>query len=298
MEDSQPILSVIVVAYRSRDEIAACVGSIPKRIDGRLVEVLVVDNSPGDGADNILQSTFPEVIYIACPENVGFGRANNRGFHRSNGEVVLFLNPDTICNEGALTHCIHRVLTEQELGLISPKLVMANGEIDAACRRSIPSFWDGFCRASGLSARFPRSPWLARYNLSYLDEGGTYSVGAINGAFMMAKRSVLDDVGLFDETFFMYGDDLDLCIRMSRAGYQVVYDGRVQIVHLKGTSVSKDYESMSQAIFDANRDVFLKHYNPQKRKLIQWSYVAAFGVWKCVARFRARLRKSRRVRPV
>jgi hypothetical protein len=102
---------------------------------------------------------------------------------------------------------------------------------------------------------------------------------------------------VFDEAFVMYGDDLDLCIRVARAGYRIVYDGRVQIVHLKGVSVAKDYERMARAIFDANRDVFLKHFNPRGSALVRWKYRLAFGAWKAVALLRARISRHRRVKP-
>jgi GT2 family glycosyltransferase len=121
---------------------------------------------------------------------------------------------------------------------------------------------------------------------------------------MLARREVLERVAspnpqcVFDEHFFMYGDDLDLCIRVAKAGHKIVYDGRVQITHLKGQSVAKDYGRMSTAIFDANRDVYLKHFNPRNSKLAQWKYYAAFGIWKNVAKFRAWLRGYRKVRPV
>jgi N-acetylglucosaminyl-diphospho-decaprenol L-rhamnosyltransferase len=108
----------------------------------------------------------------------------------------------------------------------------------------------------------------------------------------------LERVGLFDENFFMYGDDLDLCIRMTRAGYKIVYDGCVQIMHLKGVSVARDYDVMATAIFDANRDVYLKHFNSSGSQLVRWKYKMAFGAWKRVALLRAWLRGHRRVRPV
>jgi GT2 family glycosyltransferase len=292
-----PLLSIIIVAYRSREEIGPCLASLPREIVGGAVEVIVVDNSPGDGTAEIMQRDFPWVRYLAPEQNLGFGRANNLGYGWSSGECVLFLNPDTISNADALEHCVRRLQTEPNIGLISPKLVQADGSMDLACRRSIPTLWDGFCRASGLAGAFPRTTLFAGYNLTYLPENGTYDVGAINGAFMMTRREVLDRVGLFDETFFMYGDDLDLCIRIARAGYRIVYDGRVQIIHLKGMSVARDYEQMARAIFDANRDVYLKHFNPRGSTLVRWKYQLAFGAWKTLARFRTRLTGSRRVRP-
>ncbi len=298
MITTEPILSIIIVAYKSRDEIGPCLGSLPRALAGRAVEVIVVDNSPGDGAAESIRAQFPWVDYVAVEKNLGFGRANNLGYTRSRGECVLFLNPDTVCNEAALAHCVARVRTEREVGLISPKLVLADGTMDLACRRSIPTLWAGFCRASGLTGAFPHAKFFAGYNLTYLPADDTYEVGAINGAFMLARREVWESVGRFDEIFFMYGDDLDLCIRMARAGYKIVYDGRVRITHLKGVSVAKDYDAMALAIFDANRDVYLKHFNPRGSSLVALKYRIAFGLWKRVALLRARWRGHRRVRPV
>lgn len=298
-----PLLSIVIVAYKSRDEIAGCLGSLPTMLHGRAVEIVVVDNSPGDGTGEIVRSRFPHVVYLAPGENLGFGRANNLGYAHTRGEFVLFLNPDTISNAAALAQCVARLEEDPEIGLISPRLVQADGAMDLACRRSIPSLWDGFCRAAGLAARFPRRPLFAGYNLTFLPEHESYDVGAINGAFMMIPRWVLaeevaEDGQVFDERFFMYGDDLDLCIRVGRAGFRIVYDGTVQITHLKGVSVARDFEKMSQAIFDANREVYLKHFNPRNSALVRWKYQAAFGAWKWLARAKARLAGYRRVRPM
>jgi N-acetylglucosaminyl-diphospho-decaprenol L-rhamnosyltransferase len=287
-----PLLSIIIVAYKSCDEIGPCLASLPRELEGRSVEIIVVDNSAGDGTGEIVRRDFPWVRYLAPGENLGFGRANNLGFGETTGECVLFLNPDTVSNAAALEHCVRRLQAETKVGLISPKLVQADGAMDLACRRSIPTLWDGFCRASGLAAAFPRVALFAGYNLTHLPADGSYDVGAINGAFMMARRDVLTRVAdppptaVFDERFFMYGDDLDLCIRVERAGYRVVYDGRVQITHLKGVSVGKDYGRMARAIFDANRDVYLKHFNPRDARLVRWKFVMGFGLWKQVALLR------------
>lgn len=301
MSGSLPILSVIIVGYRSREELPACLGSLPCELLGRLVEVCVVNNSPGDGVAAWIAQTHPEVHLIEPGANLGFGRANNAGFRATTGECVLFLNPDTVSNVAALEHCVRRMLVEPDIGLISPRLVQADGTMDAACRRSIPTLWDGFCRASGLATAFPGLSLFAGYNLTHLPVDGTYEVGAINGACMLGRREVLTGIAgptdaVFDEDFFMYGDDLDLCIRVARAGRRIVYDGRVQITHLKGLSVAKDFERMSAAIFDANRDVYLKHFGGTA--FARWKWRAAFGLWKRVALWRAGRRGHRKVRPV
>jgi GT2 family glycosyltransferase len=295
-----PLLSVVIVAYKSCDEIGPCLTSLPRALEGRAVEVIVVDNSPGDGAGELVRRDFPWVDYVAAEKNLGFGRANNRGYARARGEFVLFLNPDTVGNETALAHCIARLRADRHIGLISPRLELADGSMDLACRRGIPSLWAGFCRASGLAAAFPGVAFFAGYNLTHLPADATYKVGAINGAFMLAPRRVLTRVAVggavFDENFFMYGDDLDLCIRVARAGSKIVYDGRVRITHLKGVSVAKDYDAMARAIFDANREVFLKHFG--RSAFARAKYAVAFAAWKWVALARAKLRGHRRVRPV
>lgn len=296
-------LSIIIVAYQSRNELPACLGSLPHELQGKPVEVYVVNNSPGDGVADWMAREFPKVRCLEPGSNLGFGRANNRGYQATSGDCVLFLNPDTVCNIAALDHCLHRVLTEPGIGLISPKLVLADGSMDLACRRSIPTLWDGFCRAAGLAAVFPRVARFAGYNLTYLPEDATCEVGAINGAFLLARRVVLAQVAgkdgaVFDEKYFMYGDDLDLCIRVARAGYKIVYDGRVQLTHLKGQSVAKEYGMMSEAIFDANREVYLKHFNPNNSRLVRWKWQLAFGLWKYVGLWRARRRGHRNVRPI
>jgi GT2 family glycosyltransferase len=302
MSASVPVLSIIIVAYKSRPEIGACLESLPRELDGRPVEVVVVDNYPDDGTSAFVGDAFPWVTLLDPGENLGFGAANNLGFDASDGEQVLFLNPDTICNTPALLHLALRVRNDETIGLISPKLVQADGSMDLACRRSMPTAWDGFCRASGLAARWPKMSLFSGYNLTHLPENGTYEVGAINGAFMLGRREVLAQVAdpepplVFDENFFMYGDDLDLCARVHRAGYRIVYDGSHEIVHLKGQSVARDYDAMSTAIFDTNRDVYLKHFAPHALARMKWKLM--FGAWKRVALWRARRRGHQRVRPV
>jgi GT2 family glycosyltransferase len=296
MSAAPPILSTVIVAYRSRDELPACLGSLPAELLGRPVEVCVVNNSPGDGVAEWIAREHPRVRFIEPGTNLGFGRANNLGYRATTGECVLFLNPDTISNTAALEHCVRRALAEPELGLVSPQLVQADGTMDLACRRGIPTLWDGFCRASGLAGAFSRTALFTGYNLTHLPVDGTYEVGAINGAFMLGRRAVFEEVGQFDENFFMYGDDLDLCIRVARAGYRIVYDGRQRITHLKGLSVAKDFDRMSTAIFDANRDVYLKHFGRSSLARMKWRLM--FGLWKRLALLRARLRGHRQVRPV
>src|SRR4051794_26522442 len=122
-----PLLSILIVAYKSRDEIGPCLRSLPRALEGRAVEIVVLDNSPGDGAGEIVRQQFPWVVYLPAEHNLGFGRGNNACYQRSRGEFVLFLNPDTISNEAALTHCIAQLRADPRIGLISPRLELADG---------------------------------------------------------------------------------------------------------------------------------------------------------------------------
>ncbi len=291
------VLSVITVTYNSRQEIAACIESIPPQLLGRPVEITLVDNASSDGTLEFVQARYPHVTAFSTGANPGFGAANNIGCRRSTGEYLLFLNPDTRVNTAALEHCLRRLQNEREIGIISPKLVRANGEMDLACRRSVPTIWDGVTRGTGLYKLFPRVKWCAGYNLTYLPEDETYAVGAVNGAFMMMTRRLFNRIGAFDEQFFMYGEDLDLCLRCSREGYKVIYDGRRSIVHLKGCSSSKTYKVMSRELFIGTKRFYLKHFNPGNSWLVRWKYAFLFWIWRTASAILAVLKGHKNARP-
>lgn len=294
----QPLLSIIIVTYQSRDEIAGCLESIPSDVCGGAVEVIVVDNDSTDGTIDFVRPHYPTAITVNTGANLGFGRANNIGYARARGAFILFLNPDTIVNREALEKCLNRLQNESEIGIISPRLVLANGEMDLACRRSIPSVWDGLMRASGLARVFPHIPLCAGYNLTHLPETETYCVGAVNGAFMMSSRAVLRRIGLFDEEFFMYGEDLDLCFRCRVQGFSVVYDGRFAIIHLKGRSSSREYRAMSRELFAGTKKFYLKHFTPPDSRVGRWKYEFLFWLWDSYARLSGALRRQKTARPL
>jgi hypothetical protein len=293
-----PILSVLIVTYKSCDEIRSCLQSISRTLEAKPVEVVVVDNASGDFIGKIVREEFPWVSYFEAGSNLGFGKANNIAYEYAQGDYVLFLNPDTISNEEVYLHCLTRLQEDQTIGIISPKLVMANGEMDLASRRSIPTVWDGFCRAIGLAAKFPKSMLFAGYNLTHLPDDETYEVGSVNGAFILCPRQALLRFGVFDEQFFMYGDDLDLCYRCQKAGYKVIYDGRVEIIHLKGMSSSKESESMAPKVFSSTKQFYFKHFNPHNSRLVKWKYDLFFGAWQLLAKFKAKLKGYKRARPL
>jgi GT2 family glycosyltransferase len=293
----RPLLSVLVVTYQSAHEIEDCLASIPREVRGRPVETVVADNRSSDGTPEVIAARFPEVRLLKLPSNSGFSNANNRALELATGEVIVFLNPDTKVNLSAMVTCLERLENDPTIGIISPRLLMEDGKLDLACRRSIPTIWDGFTRASGLARLFPHWRLFAGYNLTYLPEEGTYTVGAVNGAFMMVPRSVLDQIGTLDERFFMYGEDLDLCYRCQKAGLSVVYDGSVSIIHYKGRSSSKNHLVLSKQVFTATEQFYEKHFNPRKSPLVRATYISLLRLWYLFSRVQSFLRGIRSARP-
>lgn len=292
------MLSVLIVTYQSAHEIAACLESIPRQLRERPVEIIVADNHSSDDTLEVIASAFSGVRLLPLQENAGFSKANNLALAAARGEIILYLNPDTIVNATALEACLDRLENEPRIGIISPRLVMEDGVLDLACRRSIPTIWDGFTRASGLARIFPHWRLFAGYNLTYLPEDGTYDVGAVNGAFMMIRREILERIGALDEQFFMYAEDLDLCYRCQQAGFAVVYDGRTSIIHFKGRSSSKNHRVLSKQVFAATAQFYEKHFNPGKSTLVRLTYRLLLWFWYLFSSVQAVLRGKKSARPL
>jgi GT2 family glycosyltransferase len=177
------------------------------------------------------------------------------------------------------------------------KLVTGDGSLDLACRRSFPTLWDGFCRASGLSRLFPGSRLFAKYNLTYLDEDETCEVEAVNGAFMFVRRAALEEVGLLDEDYFMYVEDLDWCYRFRRSGWKIAYHPEARALHLKGRSGNSKSPSMIRRLFESTELFYRKHYFPCLGFFRRMMILLGLRLWKRVTLVRNALRKKKRTRP-
>ena len=256
-------LSVIIVNYNVKYFVWQCLRSVflaMRNIDG---EVLVVDNDSDDGSVDFLETEFPASQYsnlriIRNKENLGFGRANNIAAELCNGEYVLFLNPDTIVSEDTFTQCISFAETKENFGGLGVKMLHDNGSFAYESRRGIPTPWTAFCKLSGLAAIFPKSRIFGKYYLRYLDKEQPSEIEIISGAFMFLSRKALDDVGLFDERFFMYGEDIDLSYRLLLKGYRNYYIPAA-ILHYKGESTRKNSYSHVKTFYQAMSIFFRKH---------------------------------------
>lgn len=228
------MLDVVIVSYRCGPMVCECLQSLREHapVDG--LRVTVVDNASGDGTADVVRREFPDVRLLALDENVGFSAANNLVLRETTAEFVLVLNPDTRVGEGTLDRLLGLMDADSRIGIAGCRLVQEDGTFDHAARRSFPtptSALGHFLRV-GRSERAPTS--LAAYRAPDVGEG---PVDAVNGAFMLIRRAMLDEIGLFDEGYWMYMEDLDLCYRAARAGWVTWYEPSVEAVHIKaGTS--------------------------------------------------------------
>jgi GT2 family glycosyltransferase len=252
-------LSIIIVNYNVKEFLQNLIHSIEKASNNLSTEIIVVDNASTDGSVELIKSKFPSIILIENKSNLGFGKANNQGLKISNGNFILLLNPDTIVSEETFLKMIEFFKNNPEAGLATPKILNPDGSLQLGCRRSFPGPWTSFCKVTGLSNLLPNSRIFARYNLTYLPENQTNEVDAISGSFMMMKREVYEKVGGFDEQFFMYGEDLDLCYRIQKAGFKVFYVHSTQIIHYKGESTKRSDIDELRVFYEAMRVFVKKH---------------------------------------
>ncbi len=257
-------ISVIIVNYNVKELLEQCIISILAASKNLKAEIIVVDNNSFDGSVDYLKSKFASntsIRIIASPINLGFAKANNLGAKEAKGEYLLILNPDTILQEDTLEKSLSFYKSSENTGALTCKLILPNGKLDLACRRSFPTPSVAVYRILGLSRIFPNSKTFGKYNLTYLDENKTYEVDAIVGAFMLFKKDIYDKVNGFDEDYFMYGEDLDLCYRIKKAGYKIFYYPDTSIIHYKGESTKKSSISYVNNFYGAMQIFVKKNLN-------------------------------------
>ncbi len=257
-----PELSVIIVSYKVRFYIEQCICSVLRSLPG--AQVIVVDNNSGDGSVEFLTARFPGVQVIANPENSGFGKANNMALEKAHGRFVLFLNPDTVVAERTLPECISFMDENPEVGCVGVRMQYGDGRFARESRRSLPTPSVSFWHMTGMGRLFPRSRYFAKYHLTYMDQDIPCRIEVTSGAFMMARREALAKTGGFDETFFMYGEDIDLSYRILKEDYDNWYLP-VPIVHYKGESTNKTSYRYAKVFYDAMQIFFDKHFHNYSR---------------------------------
>jgi GT2 family glycosyltransferase len=263
-------LGIVIVNLNTRDFLRECLRSIYASRGDITYKTYLVDNCSSDGSVEMVCAEFPEIDCVErCDHNIGYPAANNVGLRaagfggkETEPEIryALLLNPDTVLPPDALQQIIDFADAHPWAGILGPKLVREDGSLDKACRRSFPSPEVSFYRLTGLARLFPNNPRFGTYNLNHLNPDEIAEVDAVVGAFMLIRADVIHEVGLMDESFFMYGEDLDFCYRAKQKGWKVLYYPAVTVLHYKGQS-SK--QRSRQATYHFYRSMYVfhrKHY--------------------------------------
>jgi len=255
-------ISIVIVNYNVREFLRGALESVRRSlaVGGLTGEVFVVDNASRDGSAAMVAKDFPQVKLYALTENIGFGRANNLAMLEAKGDSILILNPDTILGEDTLRVMVNFMHSHPKAGLAGCKLLNADGSFQISCRRGFPTPWASFTKLFGLSSFFPNSPRFAQYNLTYLPVDQTYEIDALAGAFMIMSREAYEKVGGFDEDYFMYGEDIDLCYRVKKAGFGVFYVHETSTIHFKGESTRRSVLNEVKVFYEAMHIFVQKHY--------------------------------------
>lgn len=262
-------LSVVIVNYNVKYFLEQALLSVEKASTGLSVEVFVVDNNSVDDSVRMVKEKFPEVILIANNHNPGFSTANNQAIRQAVGKYILLLNPDTVVEEDTFKVCLDFMEQHPKAGALGVKMIDGSGNFLPESKRGFPSPFVAFCKTFGLSTLFPKSKLFNRYHLGFLDHQENHDVEVLAGAFMWLRKSVLDEVGLLDEAFFMYGEDIDLSYRIVQAGYQNYYLADTRIIHYKGESTRKGSLNYVRTFYNAMIIFARKHFQGERA----WLYI-------------------------
>ena len=253
-------VSVVIVNYNVKYYIAQCIDSVMESAHGMDVEIIVVDNHSSDGSVGYLRKNFPNIRIMASSHNLGFSRANNIGIRRATGEFVLLLNPDTVIQKHTLQDCVNFMREHLDCGALGVCQRHPDGSRAMESRRGIPSPMTAFYKMSGLATRYPNNRRLAHYYMSYLPWDEPNEIEVISGAFLFARKNVVEQAGLLDEDYFMYGEDIDLSYCMLQTGYKN-YFLPIDILHYKGESTTKSSFRYVHVFYQAMLIFLSKHFS-------------------------------------
>jgi GT2 family glycosyltransferase len=270
---------VIVSSTGARDLLRACLQSLRDcPYGGGEMLVHVVDNASADGASEMVRAEFPEVNLHALDWNAGFCHGNNVALQEVHSQYVLVLNPDTEVYPGSLDHMVELMSADPEIGMASCRLEQRDGTLDHAAKRSFPTPLDALYHFVGLGERFGGR--FAQYRAPDVGERELGEVDAVNGAYMLVRKTAIDQVGLFDEGYWLYMEDLDWCYRFKQAGWKVVYDGRVSTLHVKGgTTKKKRHRGLKHNLaFHRSMGRFYRKFQAGRNPLMDLCIYLAIGV--------------------
>ena len=260
-------LSVVIVNYNVKHFLEQCLHAALKASENFKTEIFVVDNNSVDGSCQMVREKFPQVILIENKQNLGFSKANNQAIRESEGEYVLLLNPDTVVEEHSFEKICAFMDAHPEAGGLGVKMIDGKGNFLPESKRGLPTPKVAFYKIFGLSALFPRSKEFSRYHMGHLDNNQNHEIEILAGAFMLMRKKALDEVGLLDEDYFMYGEDIDLSYRLVLGGYKNYYFADTTIIHYKGESTRKGSVNYVRMFYNAMIIFAQKHFTKGNAKL-------------------------------
>ena len=266
-------LSVVIVNYQTFELTKNTINSILEYEYPFSYEIFVVDNASSDDSLDRLKDYFKDnVKFIASEENNGFAAGNNQALRKATGRYQLLLNSDTIVWEDTLENIYSYMEKHEDVGACGCRVILENGELDKACKRSFPNVKNSFIRLFHI----PTKSKDDNYNLTDLPDDEVYEIDCLTGAFMFIRKDALDQIGLLDETFFMYGEDIDLCYRIKQGGWKIVYYGKSKITHLKGASSKKQKSKLIYEFYRAMYIYYKKHHAFESVFIVNW--MVYFGI--------------------
>ena len=288
-------LSIIIINYKTKDLTLQTLDSVFKADPppGKM-EVFLIDNHSQDATPAAVKQQFPQVKQILSPKNLGFAGGNNLGLRQAKGRYILLLNSDTIIEPDTLTVMIKYMDANPQVGLSTCRVELADGRIDPASHRGFPTPWASLTYYLGLEKFFPHSPLLAQYHQGWKDLKQIHEIDSPVGAFFFLRKSALNQVGLLDEAFFMYAEDLDLAFRIKKSGWQVMYVPLTTITHLKGASGINSTDKSkkiitTKAFFDTMKTFYQKHYRKKYLFFIRWLVFLGIDLVKTIKIIKIRL---------
>ncbi|OGH11665.1 MAG: hypothetical protein A3B38_03035 [Candidatus Levybacteria bacterium RIFCSPLOWO2_01_FULL_36_13] len=270
-----PKLSVIILTYNTKDITLDAIKSIEKnykdKVSDGIFQLIVCDNKSKDGTIEALNeykktSSIKLFQIVDNGSNLGFAAGNNKGIFYVKGEYVLFLNPDTVVYKDTLDHMIDFMDKNPKVGASSCKLINKDGLVDFNCHRGFPTPWNAFCYFSGLQRIFPKSRLFSGYTQGWKNSDSTHKVDAIEGAFMLIPYNIGEKVGWWDEDYFFYGEDLQLCFDIQKLGYEIYYLGEVSIMHIGGAAsgIKKDSENITTANLETKKRLQIARFKAMR----------------------------------
>lgn len=296
-------IAIVIVNYNTRELLRACLASIPAGFVTGSCDIWVVDNGSSDESLAMVRSEFPTVRCVQSDHNGGFAYANNLALRcilaaDNVADYIMILNPDTVITVGAIDVLVDYLRTNATVGVVGPRLLLPDGSLDLACRRSFPTPEVSLWRMTGLARLFPLHPRFGRYNMTFVAVSQTIAVDALVGACMVMPTAVVREVGLLDETYFMYGEDLDWCYRFKQYGWQIVYVADAVVHHVKRASSRQQPVQTIHYFYDAMRIFFRRYYADTTPWLVRWLIETGITLKEQISLARNYFRPARRTQRV